>query len=383
MNSLPLAAGPAARVAPLDAVRGLAALTVVLHHAWLLGTIVPGPGARWAWRLARYSPLDIIIEGRFPVILFFVLSGFVLTRALERPGGQSGFVPRRVLRIWLPFAATLLLSMALCAALRTDAPAWSSDWFVALWSEGAADPGSLPWRLAIPAARREDLDPVVWSLAHELRISLLFPLLLAAARRHFRLTLAAALAVHLAVLAALPGFAVDGECSAILRCRPVWGGSVAGSLALTLYFVLPFVAGIGIALAPPGRFRVGAGTVLVALWAMNGAVVSSDLLFTAGAAVVVVYAAGVRGGVLTWRGPLWLGRVSYSLYLVHAVVFLALAHALAGAMPPGVLAALAVPASLVAAALFFRAVEAPSVRLARRIGLRGEPAFRLERETRA
>ena len=65
--------------------------------------------------------------------------------------------------------------------------------------------------------------------------------------------------------------------------------------------------------------------------------------------------------------PRWLGRVSYSLYLVHLPIFLALYPVLAGRVPFPAAALLLIVASLAAAAVMHRLVEAPATRLGRRL----------------
>jgi peptidoglycan/LPS O-acetylase OafA/YrhL len=65
----------------LDALRGLAALFVVLHHAYgLLWSLAPIDGAAFgaatpAWALTLTNPLRF---GRLAVMLFFILSGFCI-----------------------------------------------------------------------------------------------------------------------------------------------------------------------------------------------------------------------------------------------------------------------------------------------------------------
>ncbi|MCW2982641.1 MAG: acyltransferase, partial [Conexibacter sp.] len=88
-------------------------------------------------------------------------------------------------------------------------------------------------------------------------------------------------------------------------------------------------------------------------------------LVTAGAALAVLcpllYASVARS--LSTRPLQWLGSRSFSLYLVHFPIVLACAF---GLDRPGLplLAATAIPASLLAAELFHRAVERPCHRLA-------------------
>ena len=64
----------------------------------------------------------------------------------------------------------------------------------------------------------------------------------------------------------------------------------------------------------------------------------------------------------------WLGRISYSLYLTHLIVLLTTYYTLGGLMPPQMLSLfLGVPLALVVAELFTRLVDAPSIRLSRRL----------------
>jgi peptidoglycan/LPS O-acetylase OafA/YrhL len=63
----------------------------------------------------------------------------------------------------------------------------------------------------------------------------------------------------------------------------------------------------------------------------------------------------------------WLGKISYSLYLVHLVVILSLVHALYGVLPVGTILLFAVPASLAIADLTNRLLELPTNHLGKRI----------------
>jgi peptidoglycan/LPS O-acetylase OafA/YrhL len=347
------------RIEALDSLRGLAALIVVFHHVWLLGFW--RPEAPWTWRLLRYTPLNLLVAGRAPVILFFVLSGFALASALDADPAAPSFLLRRFCRIWLPFAAAVLCSAAGEALLGGAHRDLFSAWFAELWQSG---PGSVTGVLLMPGAPRADLDPVVWSLVHELRISLAFPLLLLLARRRLILTLAITVALHVTSLGLLLGKA--GDCPEILTCKPLWASSVGQSFVETAYFLVFFVLGIALRLrrqaavaAPP--WLLGAAALLLLL--------AVDLLSGIGGAALIVLAQAPRGlaGMLQRAAFLWLGRVSYSLYLVHVPVMLILAHGLGGIAPRGLIVAAIVPASLIAAAWFYRAVELPSQQLGRTV----------------
>ena len=89
----------------LDSMRGIAAALVVLNHCYC-AFADKSEGAVW-W-LAN-TPLRMLVSGRPSVILFFVLSGFVLAVSLEKGMKYRDFVVRRFCRIYLPFAASLFV----------------------------------------------------------------------------------------------------------------------------------------------------------------------------------------------------------------------------------------------------------------------------------
>jgi peptidoglycan/LPS O-acetylase OafA/YrhL len=363
----------AARLGALDSLRGIAAVCVLLHHTWLLGLAMPHTA--WGWRALRFSPLNVIAEGRLPVILFFVLSGFVLSRALDQPTPYVVFATRRVIRIWLPFAAATLLATLVAASFGPPAP--TTPWVAPLWHTPPSLSG-LAMRLLMPGDRHDSLNPVVWSLSHELRLSLIFPALYWLGRRRPGLLLGVTLAAHLLVLLIVPSIVPDRSCAVLWRCRPFWGGTVAGSVALDAYFALFFAIGIVLpgraAVRPVTRWGWGASlAATVALSAANGAVVSIDLLFGASAAILVWLVATRRLPALMHPLPRWFGRISYSLYLVHVPVLMLGLDLLGHRLPPSSLIAVLVTAAIGAAAVFHTAVERRALALSRRVG--GHPAL--------
>src|SRR4051794_22028684 len=76
------------RITALDSVRGIAAFLVVMNHCYL--TFWPaGP-----------TLAGVLIGGRASVIVFFVLSGYVLARSLTHNAEPASvFIARRFFRI--------------------------------------------------------------------------------------------------------------------------------------------------------------------------------------------------------------------------------------------------------------------------------------------
>lgn len=157
---------PAAeRVTALDGVRGLAILMVLAHQLILDG----GPESRW-WRLLRL-PLE---AGWIGVQLFFVLSGFLITRILVASRGSANywqsFYMRRALRIF-PLYYLLLAVMFWGVSHVDPQPAgfiveerdrvwfWTylSNWGT-VWGAGVGSLGHC-WSLAV-----EEQFYLVWPL---------------------------------------------------------------------------------------------------------------------------------------------------------------------------------------------------------------------------
>ncbi len=169
----------------LDGLRGLAALYVVLHHAYYgltLEATLPSTVAHLTYWL---------FLGRSAVDIFIVLSGYCLMMPVVRagtgllPGGAFDFVRRRARRILPPFYAALLLSLvfiALVPALHS-APA-NSLWATAL---PAFNPGVLLSHVLLihnfNPHWHSKIDYPMWSVATEWQIYFLFPLLLLPVRR--------------------------------------------------------------------------------------------------------------------------------------------------------------------------------------------------------
>jgi peptidoglycan/LPS O-acetylase OafA/YrhL len=225
----------------------------------------------------------------------------------------------------------------------------------------------------------DSLNPVMWSLVYELRISLLFPLLFLAAYRRPCATLSAGIAVYLAA-----GWLAG--CRDV-QCQPFRGNTYVESALLTAYFVLFFVIGILLARwQEPVRQRLhalaGPAQVLLGLGAVYAMIIPNvpklmwlapaDPIFGLGAVAMIALA--ISGGAVQAvleRQPLaWLGKVSYSLYLTHNIVLLAVIHMLFGRVGAAMLLAVAVAACLLVAALSWFLVEAPAMWLGRAVSRR-------------
>ncbi len=377
------------RLRALDGLRGLAALVVLAHHTLLASSAqladpyagLPQSAGRAVW-LLTYTPLHIVWAGPEAVVVFFVLSGFVLSLPVAR-GGQlriGSYYPARFVRLYLPVWGALAVAAALHLAVDHHAvPA--ASW----WLNGHAPPlkvhAALLDAALLPGAGDWGFTTALWSLHWEIVFSLLLPLLLLAPLRLRSWSTAVALLCFLALLRA------GGSLGAPATQSGVGGPLLDSSGGEYLLELSPFVLGVLLAfnheqierLANALRERtvrntatklalgVGCICALTANWWLPGSA-SPAALVAAGACLAVVAALSVPefGGFLESAPMQWTGKRSYSLYLVHEPIVVALAFALGGRPSPVLFAAIVIPLALGAAAVFFRCVEYPAHRLARR-----------------
>ncbi len=392
--------GAPVRLAALDSVRGLAAMIVVVHHCLLTqpafsdfffsGWRTPAH-TRAEW-LLFWTPAGLAWSGFEAVTLFYVLSGLVLALPWveHRPPGYVAFCVKRVARIYLPYAVAVALAGVLNASLQPWAyvPA-ASNWVNTMtWTHPVTPVVIIDH--AVMYGHRITVNGAVHSLTWEMRVSLLFPLLIWPITRFRALGAAAALGVILLLIAGLQyGFGEGLHAgAALLWSRPAHtlAGKAATEVQHTAYFACFFVLGAvlainlrrirdGLAAMPPAA-RLGLlalGLIgLQAHWSRIRAV--QDGMVALGSALVLA-AALAPGGierVLLSRPLRFLGRISYSIYLVHVPLILT-AVILLGAAPIIPLLLVILPAAIGVGWLFHRTVAEPCARLGQRAARRFEP----------
>ena len=352
------------RVTALDGLRGLAALTVAMRHALIVLDVPEPVGAA----LLR-SPLAVALNATGGVYLFFALSGFVLTASLGetvRARAVLPFVVRRICRIHPPYVAAVLL-------------AWvASLWFIVLPDGQGSMPYRLlasvhiqPWQLleslAFPSVAHGQL-PVGWTLKFEMIYSLALPVMLVVARVHWLLLLAPF------------AWGLTGTWTPLV---------LTGSQGLLLCS-LPFVLGLAaflhrrhLADRVLGSPRAATLSVLIALFlyaspllfAWSDYAVHSGVAMALGSVGLVVNAAfhPPFRRMLSRAPVVWLGKISYSFYLVHLTILVLFAGRVSGPLSwaTGTLFMVAfLGTSLLVATVLFHAVEAPSMALGKRLSRR-------------
>ncbi|MGZ3754624.1 MAG: acyltransferase family protein [Mucilaginibacter sp.] len=167
------------RYTQLDSLRGLAAFCVFFSHYFLIFKIPDN------WILIiRATPLGILINGNSAVMFFFVLSGFVLS--LPFVGGQkqlnlAEFYIKRFFRIYPAFIGAIAFAIALKMFLYDrEGAGHFTPWLGSFWTWGWNSLSKAEivktFILIGPTFNNDFIDPVIWSLVVEMKMSLLLPL---------------------------------------------------------------------------------------------------------------------------------------------------------------------------------------------------------------
>lgn len=330
----------AKRIVLIDQARGLAALSVAWFHLTnQYHDVVSSTGAR----------------GWLGVEAFFVISGFVIPNALANyPAGYRwrdfpDFLARRMIRLEPPYLASIALVLVLNAAAQRM-PGF----------QGAPSRFDLNQIMAhflylIPLTKYEWIQILYWTLAYEfvfyLAMAVLFPLIGRSSRWPGRIVAA--------ILIGLVAF-----------------GAISELIAL---FVMGFAA---FRLASGSETRSGAIAMIAAS--------SAAMLYTHAvpeALVGMLVAAALAAHRSLKRIPgkagnacIWLGSVSYSLYLVHIPVGGKVVNLgrrfIHGPIGELALSLLALAISLAFAWVFCLLLERPAMRLARRLPALGRSSAR-------
>jgi peptidoglycan/LPS O-acetylase OafA/YrhL len=303
----------------LTGIRAVAALLVLLLHT---DQNVPA-------NIPSVFPL--LLRGYLGVDFFFLLSGFIITHVYLQSlagGGRAAigiYLWHRFIRLY-PVHVTVLLGLVVIVGAATavgfhfnsDASWRTTDivWnLVLVHAWGFADIGS--W------------NAPSWSISAEWFAYLLFPfavpLLVRLRAPAIALVLAAGILVATAAVFAIAGWSlnswigapaltrVTGEffCGAML-CRAVGAGSSAGS---------------GRAVALPSRLGDLVGAAAFAAFLVGASTGADDFSLTGMLALTILGAALSRGFLAQFLGcrpMLWLGEISYSVYMVHFPVLIIL-----------------------------------------------------------
>ncbi|AZN43331.1 acyltransferase family protein [Paenibacillus albus] len=379
------------RLGELDSLRGIASMSVVIYHsASLLGIMAALP---WLY----HTPLQILLAGHQAVIFFFLLSGFVLSLPFTegQSRGYGNFIGRRLIRLYPPYIVSLALGLVL-RLLFYRVPI--ND----LWSRPIGWGPIMQHVVMIDQFHQQYFNPVIWSLVMEMRIALIFPFIIWLVMRtnwiwSFLIGLALSIwgiymhvryqdsidfftnyydTAHYAFMFIVGAIIAKHRHRLVDSFKRLW---IAARIVLSIIAFIVYTWGNNVGWDH---------------WGLKGNLVSDWFTMLTSSFFIIAAIGSIRfKAILHWRPIAFVGRVSYSLYLVHLIVLLVLMNLFTN--PSSLLypddydkyyistywlLGGTVVISLALAALSYQFVEKPSMRLGRYLmgGRKARPNYQGE-----
>jgi peptidoglycan/LPS O-acetylase OafA/YrhL len=399
-----------ARLAWLDLLRGIAAMVVALHHATYYYT------PRW-----RAGLVDWFDPGLYGVLVFFLVSGYIIPASLERHGQVRRFWVGRLLRIYplltTACAITLLPYVLGVRGLRAGLEGYRPATAV------LAHLTMLQDVLAVP-----NVINVLWTLSYEMLFYLLVVALFVTGMHRLSapiaMTLAAAAVLVGGILpmaalsrsagvgpiVALTAMVMAIAITATVSARPTVrtaGGILGGVLAIVLVsvngrigpwegLIILAVMFTGTALYRAEHHQIRRRTAVLSATAVPACAVAAGVwhaqvsmppaqadafgVYWTGSLLLAALTFAAAWGLRHRRIPRWLtglGAISFSLYLLHPVLLM-LSDQFGGTPDhdDAFRLTIFVVVLVMVSALTYRYVEVPFQRLGRRIGHRTTAAAR-------
>lgn len=275
------AISPIKHLITVDALRGFAALSVCLFH--LGGASLP--------KLSSSATIALTSWGWTGVEVFFVISGFIIPYVLLRTNYKLRdgplFLARRVVRIWPPSAIAITLTIGMYLVAQNVGTGRATD-----WSDLSLGRVLANFAYAVPFTNHSWLNGVLWTLSVEFQFYLV-------------------LALILPLLTKGPGWLLVALlASSVSALLPI--AETAHFFQYAIYFAMGGAA----LLHMEGKIRdipiVGLLLIMAGIGAGQIGLLSAA--FALGAALMICFAN------LRWRPLIFLGTISYSLYLTHILI---------------------------------------------------------------
>ena len=354
----------------LQSLRGVAALIVAVSHISSIYSLPP---------VVRIA-IDAVCNAHASIVVFFVLSGYVLTGSLLRRGLSSssvrGFYVGRLFRLfpalWVASAVSALFLFLYPGLMIRPAP---SNWFVLYLHPFPSGDELILAALAID----KSLIMPVWTIFIELVGSALMPLMVAVSLVKSRLYSWILLGMGLAAYAlAHAPHRLDSLAYLFDFALGTWLASRNWKLFSGKSLPIIFSAAFALIFFRFAWFAIRYGHAMPLYFEYGDPL---PMLVEGIAAFFLIGAlASEHGRVRLLRSPwaIWLGNISYSLYLIHFPVAILVAKILSRVFSDGTSATTAAAVLMTSglaissglAFLIYRFIEIPSIAFGKRVSKR-------------
>jgi peptidoglycan/LPS O-acetylase OafA/YrhL len=323
----------------IQGLRAVAVMVVVLFHA----------------EIARFS------GGFVGVDVFFVISGFLITRLLRdkiRDGSFtfSGFYARRIRRLFPALLATVVLTFIAGAFIL------SPPLFAGLAKSSVAAIFSVSniyfWMDSGYFDAANILKPLLhtWSLGVEEQFYLVWPLVMFAAMRVSERMAILVLAFS-AALSVAAGYWFIDHPTALFYWMPfrIFELAIGGLMVWAIESSKPPV------IVRESATIIGLAMILFAVFVFDGKTPFpiNGLVPTIGAALIIYASGSVASALLGNRPAVWIGTISYSIYLAHWPVVVLYRYAVDRGNFNDTRTAIVIVAAIVLGAALYYTVENP------------------------
>lgn len=296
---------PASRIPELDSIRGFAALAVLITHL---------PRGFWI--------------GETGVDLFFILSGYLITSIILKNAGRPGFFrtffARRAFRIW-PIYYLAILGLVLLSLIKSTPTSYEGAWYYLTYLQNV----TLYWG--------EPTPPFLfsfghtWTLAIEEQFYILWPIILVFCGRRAVAPLALAMIVapHLlrdagidrrTLLGHTDGFGWGAMLSLLVPTNEADRISPRARRAWFAGFALMAAAG-AIAYAIRSRALFDAGAIAKQVIGESLGISLINACYCGIVGMTILGAGSPALKPLRWAPLVYLGQISYGLYLYHWIIY--------------------------------------------------------------
>lgn len=364
------------RYEELDSLRGLAALIVLMGHYLMVYPAYANyqydSNSSYMIYLFKETPLRLFFSsGNECVTLFFVLSGFVLYLSVNSANFHySTYLIKRLFRIYMPYLVAI--SVAILAKLllsHIDLP-FITNWFSKSWTSLDTPSLLMEHLLFIGQYNTDAYNNVIWSLVHEMRISIIFPVLIF-------------LFVRKKLIYSLFWLFVLIFSSTL--CLYLFGSSVEiTGILLSFHYSTLFLMG---AILAKYRYELFAYTLKmkkpVKIVLLLGAIICfmyegiigevellnnyifRDYVVSCGVCMFIIMSVSSKRISTALRSRLLtlLGKISYSLYLYHLISLFSLMYLFYNKLPTGLILIFSFFLSFLLSSVSYLLVEKPCMRL--------------------
>ncbi|WP_277679217.1 acyltransferase family protein [Gracilibacillus dipsosauri] len=375
------------RIESLDSLRGISAMIVIVFHCLISFNIFYNANYNGVYdnvfiQWFTESPLNILWAGNEAVLLFFILSGFVLTFPFQKGSYNNywEFATKRFFRIYVPYIIIMFSSVLIMYMfMGMNTVNGLSSAYETRWDHGITLKSVISFIFMI-GYDTANVNGVVWSLYHEMRISLIFPFLMFFLMKYKWIkSVPAALFLNLI----LTGFLYFVSSNAPIEIM----GTLSKIAAETFYYLTYFIFGAGLALkreVVTNYFRKISWKIKFVLWLMSFSLIANKWMFTliefensfiqeivSGLGILLLFSLVLSSKsadkALTIEPLKFLGEISYSIYLVHIPVLMVTTIVLSKFIPVWITLIFVPILSIPVAWIAYKFIEKPAINWGKKV----------------